>query len=143
VKHIVLIADRDAELGEVYGRFLARQGYAVETAAHGIECLDKLRRTTPSALVLDLELLWGGADGVLSYVREDRELANLPVILTATAARTAVSGADLASPAVAFCPKPFSLAALLETVRSAIARKLDGELSIRDGALTHSEMYLG
>jgi hypothetical protein len=44
----------------------------VETASDGLDCLKKLRRATPAALVLDLKLHWGGGDGVLAWLREDR-----------------------------------------------------------------------
>ena len=71
MKQALLIADRDAELCDVYRRFLTDRGYEVETSSDGLDCLRKLRQVTPAVLVLDLELLWGGGDGVLAWLREE------------------------------------------------------------------------
>jgi two-component system phosphate regulon response regulator PhoB len=138
MKQAVLIAESDTELSEAYQRFLVRHGYAVETAAHGLDCLEKLRRTTPAAVVLDLELLWGGSDGVLAWLRD--EGPQVPVILTATAGNTAN---DIEPPAAAFLPKPFALKALLESVRTAVAQHANRSSSrrVRDAAC--SELYIG
>ena len=92
MKQRLLIADRDAELCEVYRRFLTERGYEVETSTDGLDCLAKLRQVTPAVLVLDLELLWGGGDGVLAWLREERPAPRIPVLLTATACRPAGYG---------------------------------------------------
>jgi DNA-binding response OmpR family regulator len=91
MKCTLLIAEGDAELCEVYRRFFTERGYEVETASDGLDCLAKLRRATPAALVLDRELRWGGGDGVLAWLREQSEAFTLPVVLTTTA--TLFSGA--------------------------------------------------
>jgi DNA-binding response OmpR family regulator len=116
----VLIAEGDAELSEVYRKFLRKRGYAVESAASGLDCLEKLRRMRPAVIVLDRELQWGGGDGVLAWLRQERTMSGVPVILTATAGCSA-DGADAHQPPIVkFLPKPFTLSALLESVRAAI-----------------------
>ena len=45
---------------------MADLGYEPETACDALDCLAKLRRSNPALLVLDVGLLWGGADGVLT-----------------------------------------------------------------------------
>ena len=85
MKQRLLIADRDADLCELYRRFLADMGYAAEACTDGLDCLAKLRRARPAVLVLDLELLWGGGDGVLAWLREESPAAGIPVLLTASA----------------------------------------------------------
>ena len=66
----VLVAEREAVHAEVYSRFLLGLGYQVETASDGLECVRKLQTARPRLLVLAWELLWGGADGVLDWIRE-------------------------------------------------------------------------
>ena len=56
MKQTLLIADGDAELCDLYRRFLAERGYEVGSSSNGLDCLRKLRQVTPAALVLDLEL---------------------------------------------------------------------------------------
>jgi CheY-like chemotaxis protein len=43
-------------LRDAYRRFLTGLGYDVETAADGLDCLEKLRRLAPAVCVLDREL---------------------------------------------------------------------------------------
>jgi two-component system KDP operon response regulator KdpE len=123
MKQRLLIADRMAELCEIYREFLTAHGYEVDTSTNGLACLAKLRELTPAALVLDRDLLWGGGDGVLAWLREDSPTPRIPVLLTATAAAPPDMVEFNESPVVDYLPKPFALTALLECVRSAVARK--------------------
>src|SRR5262245_32103252 len=102
------------------GQLLARHGYDVQTALGGLECLCKLRCFAPHALVLSVELLWGGSGGVLARLR-DGELPAVPVVLVSTDERCQ-DAAALSGPPVRRCLlKPFSLDTLLDSIRSAIA----------------------
>ena len=67
----VLIADQDFELAKLYCRFLAKHGFSAEVAGYGLECLRKVQQHAPHVLVLDHELPWFDAKGVLAYLRED------------------------------------------------------------------------
>jgi DNA-binding response OmpR family regulator len=66
----VLIADPDESLLALYREALACEGFEVATATDGLDCLAKLRSIALDVLVLDLELLWGGGDGVLARMHE-------------------------------------------------------------------------
>ena len=121
MKRTVLIAESDAELRDAYRRFLTGRGYDVETAADGLDCLEKLLRVTPAVLVLDRALRWGGADGVLAWLREESATFEVSVVLTATAGDRPDVAGDIELPVV-FLTKPFGLAALLESVRGLMAR---------------------
>ncbi len=76
----VLIADADASLCGAYERMFAGSGLLVETAADGLDCWSKLRARCPDALMIDVDLLWGGSDGVLARLREDSDEALSPEI---------------------------------------------------------------
>ncbi len=115
----LLIADSNDAVLKLHTRFLADQGYRVESASDGIACLAHLRRG-PDVLILDSGLLWGGADGVLAQIRESTDVPSVPVILTGT---SDLRHADFASlPVVARLLKPFRLSALVEAVESAQLR---------------------
>jgi len=83
VKTEVLIAEANSTLRSAYERKLTESGVQVETAADGLDCWTKLRAHSPVALMVDVDLLWGGSDGVLARLREDSDgLANPEVFVT-------------------------------------------------------------
>jgi DNA-binding response OmpR family regulator len=143
MKPNLLIADGDAELRAVYQRFLSERGYQVATASDGLDCLEKLRRLSPAVLVLDLELRWGGGDGVLARLREESATSRVPVVLTATAGNPLDVAKVIKPPVVKFLPKPFALTALLESVRAAVAKKGREEPINGNGAAACTELYIG
>lgn len=77
----LLIADADDYLSDLYQKYFAAHGYSVRVASGGVECLTALRETTPDVLVLDAELKWGGADGVLAVMDEEDGLSTIPIVL--------------------------------------------------------------
>jgi DNA-binding response OmpR family regulator len=141
MKRIVLVAEGDTELCDVYRTFLTGRGHEVETATDGLDCLEKLRRLNPAVLVLDLDLRWGGGDGVLAWLRE-RPSPWLPVVLTATAGCPDGVAKFLEPPVVDYLPKPFTLKALLASVRSALAGGQEAARKASD-ASAFPEMFIG
>jgi len=119
----VYFADADGELCEMYQRFFSRLGWKVQTAQGALECLELFQRRLPDVLVLDLRLPWGGADGLLAVMREERELARIPVILTCS--RFSGQPPDEAGvlPDMQLIHKPFSFGALLEVIRESSGSK--------------------
>lgn len=105
----------------------------METSTDDLDFLAKLRQVTPAVLVLDLELIWGGVDGVLAWLREENSAPQIPVLLTATSAAPPVMAEFNESPVVDYLPKPFALAVLPESVRSAVARSGRREPSDEQG----------
>jgi two-component system OmpR family response regulator len=143
MKPTLLLAEGDAELCDIYRRFLTQRGYEVETASDGLDCLEKLRRLRPTAVVLDRELRWGGGDGILAWLREESTRFVVPVVLTATTSTPAGIAEDIKPPVVTFLSKPFTLTELLESVRAAVANKGRDESFDLHRAAPCSELYLG
>jgi len=142
VNQTLLIADGDAELCDVYRRFFTERGYEVETSLDGLDCMRKLCQVRPAALVLDLELRWGGDDGVLAWLREASPTHGIPIILTM--AGCAQDFAELMEPPVVdYLLKPFALSALLQSVRTAVAKRGRGESSNLTCVPAYSELFIG
>jgi len=118
---LLLLAESDADLAEIYRKFLTRHGYVVEVASDGLECLARLRCLVPDVLILDAEILWGGGDGVLACLRDEGP-GGIPVVLTGTGASDCLRGRYSCFPGVQCLEKPFPLSVLLASVRSALAR---------------------
>jgi adenylate cyclase len=77
----VLVIDDDPTARELVAAHLGEQGFAVETAAGGVEGLKRARELRPAAITLDV--IMPDIDGwtVLAALKGDPELADIPVIL--------------------------------------------------------------
>ncbi|MCI0437638.1 MAG: response regulator, partial [Chloroflexi bacterium] len=77
----VLVIDDDPETLYIMTRFLTGHGFHVETASGGVEGLDKARALHPAAITLDA--LMPDMDGwaVLTALKSDPELADIPVVM--------------------------------------------------------------
>jgi CheY-like chemotaxis protein len=77
----VLVVDDDATARDLLRRTLAREGFAVTTAASGEEGLRLARELHPDAITLDV--MMPGLDGwaVLREIKADPEIADIPVIV--------------------------------------------------------------
>jgi CheY-like chemotaxis protein len=77
----VLVIDDEPAVRELMQRFLGRDGFRVLTAGGGEEGLRLARELSPDAIILDV--LMPGMDGwaVLSALKADPELADIPVVM--------------------------------------------------------------
>jgi CheY-like chemotaxis protein len=77
----IVIADQDKSFLESFREFLGVRGHEVAVATEGLTCLRWLRDFRPDVVALSNNLLWGGSDGVLSVMKEDPKLRNIPVLV--------------------------------------------------------------
>jgi CheY-like chemotaxis protein len=112
----VIVADADGELCDLYEQYFSRFDWRVKTVSGALECLELFRDRLPDVLILDLRLPWGGADGLLAVMREEPELARIPVILTCNGLSPNSLDNALLSPAVKPIRKPFSLRTLFNVM---------------------------
>jgi PAS domain S-box-containing protein len=77
----VLVIEDDAGARDLLTRFLTKEGYRVETAAGGEAGLRLARELRPDIITLDV--MMPGMDGwaVLSELKADPELADIPVVM--------------------------------------------------------------
>ncbi len=78
---VVLVIDDDALVADLLRRTLVKDGYRVEYAENGEKGLQLARQLRPDAITLDV--MMPGMDGwqVLTHLKSDPELADIPVIL--------------------------------------------------------------
>ncbi|MEQ8676627.1 MAG: ammonium transporter [Aggregatilineales bacterium] len=77
----VLIIDDDPAVRELVARSLAKEGFNIEFAVDGEEGFRKAKELKPDAITLDV--MMQGMDGwsVLSLLKDDPELASIPVVM--------------------------------------------------------------
>ncbi|MCB9729605.1 MAG: response regulator [Deltaproteobacteria bacterium] len=97
-------------------RRLERRGYAVSTAADGVEALESVRAACPDLLLLDLSLPRLDGWDVARELRTEQRFHDLPIVaLTAHAMRGERERA-LGAGCDAFATKPVDFAALVATI---------------------------
>jgi CheY-like chemotaxis protein len=113
-----LIIDDNRDSREGVAEYLQAFGFEVEVAADGEQGLALMRRHLPDVLILDLQMR--GLDGweLISQIRAEPNLADLPVIVISACvfpedqARATAAGCDL------FLTKPCAPGEMLRAVRS-------------------------
>ncbi|GMR19797.1 MAG: hypothetical protein BMS9Abin36_0392 [Gammaproteobacteria bacterium] len=82
-KHVstILVIDEDYHSRELFVRFLSKEGFNVVTARNGLEGLRKAREIKPD--IIALETLMPGMNGwtVMNAIKQDTELASIPIIM--------------------------------------------------------------
>lgn len=116
----VLVVDDSEVLRKIVSFNLTREGYSVDEAKDGNQALEKLKQVKPDLVILDIMMPYVDGFEVLRKMRNDPELADIPVIML-----TAKGGEDdpriaLELGANGFLTKPFSPIKLLEEVRRVI-----------------------
>ena len=77
----VLVIDDDPHARALLTRFLVREGYTVRTAADGVSGLELARAAPPQAILLDVMMPRMDGWAVLSALKDDPALADVPVIM--------------------------------------------------------------
>jgi signal transduction histidine kinase/DNA-binding response OmpR family regulator len=77
----VLVIDDDPTARDLMATYLTDEGFAVETAASGVDGLRRARELRPAAIILDI--LMPDIDGwtVLATLKGEPELADIPVVI--------------------------------------------------------------
>jgi DNA-binding response OmpR family regulator len=117
----VLLVDDDPVIVRLLEVNFRLGGFSVEGAFRGEEALEKARANRPDAVVLDV--MMPGFDGyeVCRRLREDPQLADVPVVFLTARAQDEDVAAGLALGVIGYVTKPFDPEALVATVRRAIA----------------------
>jgi CheY-like chemotaxis protein len=77
----ILVIDDEPEVRDLMKRFLGKEGFRVETASGGKDGLRLARELRPHAITLDVMMPKMDGWSVLSALKADSELADIPVIM--------------------------------------------------------------
>ena len=112
VSNTIVVVDDEETICETLKDVLEDEGYTVACAGDGVEALSLLRGMTvlPRMVILDLLMPRMDGNAVLTTIRADPTLADIPVVISTSDPSRAPSG-------VLIMRKPVDLDMLLDTVR--------------------------
>lgn len=118
----ILLAVPDEDRRHDYAGGLARHGFRVAEAASGVECLEVMRQQPPDIVVLEEGLLWGGAEGVLTVMRQDSGWAEIPVVFLIARNRCNQLPSYSAASFVTCVAAPATSSLLVSTIQNLVHR---------------------
>lgn len=143
-KPLVLLVDDEPIVAEVVGRYLRRDGFAVQSASTGPDGLAAAmdQSNAPQAIVLDVML--PGMDGLEVCRRLRQAHVKAPIILLTARSEEADRIGGLGIGADDYVVKPFSPAEVVARVKAQLRRvQLDTQPAILpDGMLSGGEVSL-
>jgi two-component system cell cycle sensor histidine kinase/response regulator CckA len=80
----VLLVDDDAQQRKLLAIHLTQRGFAVETAADGVEAIEMARRQPPDAILSDVRMPRLDGFDLCIAIRSDPQLSAIPVVLCST-----------------------------------------------------------
>ena len=119
----ILIIDDDQQICRVLVEFLRRQGHESSVAYNGNEGLLAVAASKPDLILCDLEMPGMDGQGVVSTLRQDKRMGEIPVIFLSgcTDRRQIRSSMNLGGDD--FITKPAQLPEILEAVNARLARR--------------------
>jgi len=128
----ILVVDDDPTVRDLMDRHLSREGFAVLTAASGIEALALARDVHPAAITLDVMMPELDGWSVLAALKGDPALADIPVILV-TIVDDRQRGYALG--AAEYLVKPIDRKRLASTLRALCGARAGRVMLIEDDAV--------
>ena len=121
-KRTVLVVEDDALISDIVAKNLKLEGFLVETAWDGEECLRKVKVVNPDLILLDVILPKLDGWEVLANLREDPREKDIPIIMLTALSdeRSKVQG--LRGGADDYVTKPFSALELMARVEAVLER---------------------
>lgn len=121
----ILVADDDAQTGELLNSVGQQQGYKIVSVADGREAFRLLRRDADFSLVI-FNLTMSHLPGVdiVRHMKTEKRLMSIPVILVSGEGGLTSVAECFAAGAMAFLAKPFGLEQLRRTVRLALSTRI-------------------
>jgi len=112
---LVLVIEDDPKAVDLLRIYLSEAGYAVETAKDGEEGLDKAKRLSPSAVILDVLLPKVDGWDFLSQMKAEATTKDIPVIIVSIVDQ---KGKGFALGAADYLVKPIKKEALIKTLEA-------------------------
>ena len=119
----ILIVDDHLETWQILSAMLRSQGFHPVWAADGVNAMSEARKQHPQAVLLDLGLPGGDGFIVLTRLKANKLLSDIPVVVVTALDATETEGRALEHGAAAFLQKPVKPDELIATIHAVLKRK--------------------
>ena len=138
----IMLVDDDQGFLTLLSMRLSAEGYQVETASSGRECLAKISQFLPDLMISDLRM--DVMDGMELYGRIQKLMPYLPVIMITAHGSIPEAVAATQQGVYSFVPKPIDRQHLFELIRQALEQKggLSAQMSDQGGLYSRSPKML-
>jgi len=120
---VILIADDNPEARRMLDIRVKKEGHRTIMAENGRQALDVLAREAIDVLLLDIDMPEVDGYAVLAAVRENPQLAHIPVLIISGGGDQDDLVRCIEMGAVDYLPKPFNQAVLRARISSCLAQK--------------------
>ncbi len=138
----ILVVEDEADLRELIGFNLEREGYRCLQASDGDEALAEITKSIPDLVILDRMLPITSGDEVLTRVRKDPRTAAVPVLMLTAKADESDELVGFAMGADDYVTKPFSMKALMARVGALLRRSREGVSNAEESVLSAGPVTL-
>ena len=115
-KTILIVEDNDLNM-RLFSDVLQAQGYQVLRSGEGLQGFQIARESRPDLIVMDIQLPSISGLEVTRWIKEDPDLADIPVIAVTAFAMKGDETRILEGGCEAYVAKPISVGPFLETIR--------------------------
>lgn len=122
-EHILIVED-ESKIAELLKDYLRKAGFTVSCLTRGDEAVEKINRTAPALVLLDIML--PGADGI-TVCREVRKFSDIPIIMVTAKVEEIDRLIGLEIGADDYICKPFSPREVVARVKAVLRRAGPGQ----------------
>ena len=115
-KTVLIVEDNELNM-KLFNDLLESRGYSVIQTRNGMEALDLARAHHPDLILMDIQLPEVSGLEVTKWLKEDDELAHIPVVAVTAFAMKGDEERIREGGCEAYISKPISVTSFLETVR--------------------------
>ena len=116
----IVVVEDEPDMAELLCHSLQAQGHEVVTTGEGLQALSLMLESIPGLVLADVMMPEMGGAPMLTAMRENAYLGEVPVILISGLAEEQVR--EQCTGYTAFLRKPFTLAAMTQLVDEVLAR---------------------
>jgi len=120
----IIVVEDEPDTAEMFGEMMLLIGYRVLKAYGGASAIGMLSQEIPHAVVLDLMMPDLSGLEVLTYIRQDERLKDVPVIIVSAKSMPTDIKTGLESGATVYLTKPVAYLDLKEAVERAIQSRI-------------------